>query len=183
MPPTKILLVRHAEKPVVEPPFGITADGVQDNHSLIVRGWQRAGALAPFFTSPNLAGGVTTPGTIYASGTGGASLLVDEEDVSKSLRPQQTVTPTAEKLIITPITRFFVGQEAALATDIRTRAGVVLVGWEHTHIPMIPSALKSNAPNSWPDDRFDVVWILDYQPKTDTYAFTQVNQSLLSGDA
>jgi broad specificity phosphatase PhoE len=182
MAPGKIMFIRHGEKPVIEPPPGITEDGVADKHSLIVRGWQRAGALAHFFAVPT-SSGVAMPGTIYASGVGGASVVVDGEDVSKSLRPQQTAAPTAEKLGLRLITEFFVGQEAALATDIRTRAGIVLVAWEHKHIPIIANALKSNAPSSWPDDRFDVAWILDYQQGADRYAFTQINQSLLSGDA
>jgi broad specificity phosphatase PhoE len=110
-------------------------------------------------------------------------MIVDGDDVSKSLRPQQTATPTAEKLGLQLITQFFVGQEAALATDIRTLQGIVLVAWEHKHIPIIANALKSNAPTSWPNGRFDVVWILDYQQAADSYTFTQIDQSLLSGDA
>jgi hypothetical protein len=181
MPPNKIMLIRHGEKAVVEPPFGITEDGAQDKHSLIVRGWQRAGALVPFFTSPT-AKGVTTPGTIYAAGVAGAGADTDGDDASTSLRPQETVTPTAATLNVNLLTQFQVGQEVDLASDIRTRSGVVLVAWEHKHIPIIAGIFTSKAPDAWPGDRFDVVWILDYLPDS-TYAFTQIDQSLLSGDA
>ena len=50
-PPTKIMIIRHAEKP---PKKGLPLD-VQENgepgngKSLIVPGWQRAGALNAFF--------------------------------------------------------------------------------------------------------------------------------------
>ena len=46
--PQQILIIRHAEKPppLGPPPPGIKEDGSHDRHSLVVRGWQRAGALA-----------------------------------------------------------------------------------------------------------------------------------------
>ena len=50
--PTTIMLVRHAEKPTTPPPKGVDENGADDKNSLIVRGWQRAGALTPFFRTP-----------------------------------------------------------------------------------------------------------------------------------
>lgn len=41
---TKIMLIRHAEKPIKDF-YGVTDKGVRDRHTLIVKGWQRAGAL------------------------------------------------------------------------------------------------------------------------------------------
>lgn len=50
---TKVMIIRHADKPPEPPkeppPFGVTREGTQDEQALIVRGWQRAGALASFF--------------------------------------------------------------------------------------------------------------------------------------
>jgi len=47
-----LLVVRHAEKPdESEPGPGLTIDGAEDNRSLVVRGWQRAGAWAALFGS------------------------------------------------------------------------------------------------------------------------------------
>jgi hypothetical protein len=50
-PPTEIMIVRHAEKPDTkgQPPFGVNSNGVQDWESLIIQGWQRAGALVVLF--------------------------------------------------------------------------------------------------------------------------------------
>jgi hypothetical protein len=181
MPPQKIMLIRHGEKPVTPPPYGITEEGVQDQHSLIAQGWQRGGGLVRFFAAPVSALPIQTPTTIYASGVGDRSVFVDGDDVSKSLRPQQTVTPTARKLGLQPNIDFTVGEEQALANDILARGGVVLVAWEHKHIPAIASTLGANAPDTWPGGRFDVVWVLDRQ--TDGgYAFTQCDQSILAGD-
>jgi hypothetical protein len=36
-------------------------------------------------------------------------------------------------------------------------------------------------PHKWPDDRFDIVWVLD-EAGTD-WAFSQIPQMLLSGDS
>lgn len=47
MPATKIMLIRHAEKPRDDGSVrGVAADGRQDPEELVVRGWQRSGALA-----------------------------------------------------------------------------------------------------------------------------------------
>jgi hypothetical protein len=44
--PSKIMLIRQGEKPEhkSQAPFGVTSDGIEDSESLIVQGWQRAGA-------------------------------------------------------------------------------------------------------------------------------------------
>ena len=86
----KIMVIRHAEKP--DGNGGVMADGSANPEALTPAGWQRAGALVGLFVPP--AGHfadtrLATPRTIYASGLG---------HHSKSLRPQQTVTPLAAKL-------------------------------------------------------------------------------------
>ena len=49
-PATKIMIIRHAEKPTTTPPVsGVDINGQQNEDSLIVRGWQRAGALVALF--------------------------------------------------------------------------------------------------------------------------------------
>jgi hypothetical protein len=53
MAPSRIMFIRHAEKPH-KPPCdnddGVKKTGEKDNESLTVRGWQRAGALVHFFS-------------------------------------------------------------------------------------------------------------------------------------
>lgn len=178
--PTTIMLIRHGEKPVVPPPYGVNADGDQDKHSLSVRGWQRAGALVPFFRWPRV-DGIVTPTAIYASAVSEQAVLVEGDDVAKSLRPQQTVTPLAAALSLRVVTDWTVGQEAPLATALRGLQGAVLVAWEHKHIPLIAAQFTNDAPAAWPDDMFDVVWLL--QGGNGTYAFAQRQQTLLAGDS
>jgi len=179
MPPAKIMLVRHAEKEATPPPFGVNADGEKDKHSLSVRGWQRAGALVPFFRAPQK-DGVAIPSTLYAAAVSDEDRFVDGENVAKSLRPQETLAPLALALGFEIVVNWSVGQEAQLTGALRAESGVVLVAWEHKHIPAIALAFAANAPQSWPDDRFDVVWILD--ARDGGYAFSQISQGLLAGD-
>lgn len=186
MPPQKLMLIRHGEKEpdTGPPPYGVNEDGEQDKHSLSARGWQRAGALVRFFRNV-WAEGIETPDAVYASKVGAVAIMADGKDVSKSLRPQQTVTPLCDAIdpkngLQTPKA---VGEETQLAQTIsQNENGVVLVAWEHNHIPNIAQAFCSSAPGAWPDgSRFDLVWVLT-RASDGTYAFTQVAQSLLSGD-
>jgi hypothetical protein len=51
---SKIMVIRHAEKPdEAGTTFGVSVEGNQDPEALIVRGWQRAGALTTFFAPPD----------------------------------------------------------------------------------------------------------------------------------
>jgi hypothetical protein len=82
---SKVMVIRHAEKPAdPPPPAGVTADGAQDPESLIVDGWQRAGALACLFApsrGPLQSPEIATPQWIYASGIA---------KHSETARPQET---------------------------------------------------------------------------------------------
>ncbi len=191
--PAKIMIVRHAEKPTGKGPhFGVGDDGMQDCESLIVKGWQRAGALAALFAPP---GGVlssphfATPTVIYASPARDEDPQAAQDPGSKSKRPHQTVAPLAAKLNITVDLSFHKGDEKALAADVLTRTGVVLISWQHELIGEIARHLVKSAPpeveipSDWPDKRFDVVWVLTppngVRPK---WGFIQVPQMLLQGD-
>jgi hypothetical protein len=150
-----IMIIRHAEKPpespASPPPFGGTPDGRQDDHSLSVRRWQRAGALATFFApSGTTLPSISTPRFIYA-------VKADSDDDNppdaagakiggKSKRAQQTVAPLTEKLRSTPTLNFSFdkGDEAAMITSAMTCPGVVLICWEHHNIPLITSRIPVN---------------------------------------
>jgi hypothetical protein len=173
------MFIRHAEKSAGPAPFGVTEDGTQNSHSLIPQGWERAGALIGFFTSPNRSG-IATPSHIYAAPPDKEADSPTAADIDKSHRPVQTVTPLSRKLMLQLDTRFTVGEEPALAADMKSRNGVLLVSWEHKHIPLIASVFNSSVPNKWPD-RFDLVWILDALPDG-SFAFSVRPQLLLGTD-
>jgi hypothetical protein len=177
----KIMIVRHAEKPSDDGKIqGVDAAGKDNPEELIVRGWQRSGALVRLlaprdgkFVDPHLA----TPKTIFASKVG---------KHSNSLRPQHTVLELATVLGLSLSLNFAKGDEQDLAAAAVAAAGPVLIGWEHEAIPAIVDAIAGNSticPQKWPGDRFDLVWVLDRTGSTDRWSLTQVPQLLLSGDS
>jgi hypothetical protein len=182
MPASKIMIVRHAEKPTdpgVTPEIdGVTAQGTNDPEELIVRGWQRSGGLvrlfAPrngHFVDPHLA----QPQTIFASGIG---------HHSNSLRPQHTVLELAALLGLSLNTQFLKNDYPNMVNAALAANGVVLIAWEHQDIPSIANQILGNnttVPQTWPGTRFDVVWVFDRQGGG--WTFSQVPQLLLSGDS
>jgi hypothetical protein len=193
-PPEVIYIIRHGEKPGARPPahdkhhqdahFGVDYRGAQDEHSLLPRGWQRSGALVALFAPP--AGpppaGLRTPATLLSPSHG---------DPAKTAvrRTYQTIQGLADHLGLAIGTPFEVGDEPRLATSVlAAHAGVVLICWEHNHIPAIarslPTAEGTVIPAAWPDDRYDVIWSFTRLPGEPQvrYAFGQVPQRLLAGD-
>jgi|SRR6516162_3831708 hypothetical protein len=186
-PPTakKIMLIRHAEKPPNDPPpSGVNSKGDQIGESLIVQGWQRAGALVVFFAPSNgpfQSPHIATPQTIYASQTA---------EHSRSRRPQETVTPLINKLRGASVQVNFdfpKGQEDRVAESALACEGVVLICWDRHNIPKITNHFpisKNNTtpvPDEWPDDRYDVVWCFDLD-RVGAYIFNQIPQLLLAAD-
>ncbi|GAA3514283.1 hypothetical protein [Actinocatenispora rupis] len=172
-----IMVIRHAEKPPDSgAPHGVLPNGNSDDSALTVRGWLRAGALAELFapTGTDVRPGLLRPTAIYAAQPGKDS----------ALRPSQTVTPLAERTGLTLTTTYAKGDEKDLAAELTTLSGAVLVSWQHEEIPAIAAALGTVTPappSSWPDDRYDMVWV--FAPADGGYAFTQVPQQLLAGDS
>jgi hypothetical protein len=193
-PPEAIYIIRHGEKPGHPPPphekhkaphFGVDYQGAQDEHSLLPRGWQRSGALVALF-APALGAppaGLRTPATL---------LSPLHHDPAKTVvrRTYQTIQGLAEHLGLTIGTPFAVGHEPKLAdTVLASGSGVVLICWEHSHIPVIarslPTAPGTAIPDEWPADRYDVIWAFTLLPEAHggaRYAFSQVPQRLLAGD-
>jgi hypothetical protein len=180
MPATKIMLIRHAEKPSDDGSLaGVTEKGIQDPEELIVRGWQRAGALVRFFAPDSGRSADTrlaTPDAIFASGVA---------PHSKSLRPQHTVLALAEFLKKSLVVTHPKGDETALVRDATAADGAVLIAWEHEAIPHIANLIlgdENTCPQEWPGSRFDLVWVFDRRDGSRGWNFSQVPQLLLPND-
>jgi hypothetical protein len=176
---TKIMFVRHAEKPSDDDSIrGVSAAGKHNPDELSVRGWQRSGALVRFFAPPNgqfSHPGLATPDIIFACAP---------TDHCKSLRSQHTVLALSEYLNKTLNVQYSRDQEKALSEAARAADGVVLIAWEHNAIPDIANRIardETTCPQRWHDSRFDLVWLLDRQPDSG-WEFTQIAQMLLPGD-
>jgi hypothetical protein len=194
-PPDIIYIIRHGEKPADPasagpgdvasgPPFGVDFQGMQNDHSLLPRGWQRSGALAVLFdpaTGP-LQAAPQTPGTLLSPSYGDPAKTAEH-------RTYQTIQALSDRLGTAIISDFAEGQEPQLAASVVSGySGVVLICWEHDHIPALASSLPATAgtaiPQQWPGDRFDVIWTFTLVPGAAPaqYTFGQVPQQLLSGD-
>lgn len=176
MPATKIMVIRHAEKPD-DKDGGVDAKGDSEKHDLIVRGWQRAGALVQFFANPRDPNGpIKRPATIFAT---------QPSPGNESKRPLHTVTPLKQLLGVTIDDTVAVGSEQELVDKAAARDGVVLISWHHEKIPAIANLILQNetAPQKWPDDRFDLVWIFSRAAANAPWTFAQAPQLLLSGDS
>ncbi len=182
---TKIMVIRHAEKPYTDPTsgqkyHGVTTQGEKDKESLIVEGWQRAGALVVLFDpfrgplqNPNLA----TPQFLFAS-------PADSE--SKSERPVETITPLSKRLQLDIGEQNGKADYASMVALALKQTGPVLIAWQHQDIVAIagriPTSNPEDIPNHWPADRFDLVWVFDLEAKGTHYKFSQAPQNLLPGD-
>lgn len=176
-PVQRIMLIRHAEKPTsAGAPYGITAQGIRDDHALIVDGWTRAGALVELFAPSDgrMRLGLSRPAHVFATLPGKAN---------ESLRPMQTVTPLAQRLGMRVDTAFAFGEERQLAKHLLKTPGVMLTAWQHQHIPLIVRELgfeHLGVPAIWPGDRFDMVFV--FTRTASTWTFAQIPQLLLAGD-
>jgi hypothetical protein len=175
------MVIRHAEKPSKDgEPYGVTPQGERSKESLEVRGWQRAGALANLFAPAN--------GHFQNTALARPQFLFASKPLRRkgSRRSIETLSPLADKLGIEINSGF---QRNAIESMIEKAVlckGVVLISWQHEYIPEIASQILKNgnkAPASWPEDRFDVVWVFDLDRSSSKYRFKQVPQKLLNGDS
>lgn len=190
-PPTRIMIIRHGEKPPKHPdqtsPIDVQEDGQPGNgKSLIIPGWQRAGALNAFFApygSPPANPKISKPDYIYAA-----------SPRAESQRPSETVTPLAAWLGYQQgserfnITYSIGSQEAQMVAGVLALNGTVLICWEHHNIMpnimgaidnQIPITNYASIPQAFPDV-FYLVWVLDL--KGGKYTWSSVNQNLMAGD-
>ena len=192
-PPKKIMIIRHGEKPAQPPgkdgPFDVKENGEGGKgKSLIVIGWQRAGALNAFFAPHKgkpVKKEIATPDYIYAADPHG-----------ESQRPWETVTPLAAWLGYKQGTPRFNthydigGGEGQLVQAVLGLSGTVLICWEHDNImPNMVGALNKMAPISnyrsmppkWPDV-FYLVWVFDLDSSGKKYVWSHCRQNLMAGD-
>jgi hypothetical protein len=189
-PPEVIYIIRHAEKPLKPPLSGVDFEGGHNEHSLLPRGWQRSGALAALFhpDSGPVRAGLRTPTMLVAPSWG-------HPGKTAAHRSYQTIQGLSERLELPITAQFAQGQEQQLADSlvrsdsaVVPNSTVVLICWEHSHIPVIASSLPvvsgTAIPRKWPGGRYDVIWsfTLAEGPGPARYSFGQIPQQLLAGD-
>ncbi|HSZ52053.1 MAG TPA: hypothetical protein VK801_10820 [Caulobacteraceae bacterium] len=174
-----LMVIRHAEKPgeAWRGP-GLTEQGEENGKSLVIRGWERAGAWAALFGSRLGGADYPTPGALFAARPEG----------SASQRAADTLRPLAERLGLLLDLSFAQGEEDKLMERALALSGVALVSWEHKKIaeaivPRIPVQPGVALPAQWPSDRYDVVLRFDRAARAERFSFRQLRPRLLSGDS
>lgn len=208
---TRIMVLRHAEKPgtyggTQYDGVNLTGDiaGADGSKHLIVTGWQRAGALVTLFAPPwGPKAGLDTPAHLFASdpeSDGGQA-----DDAGPSQRPYETLTALAARLNLSTDTHYKKSHYDKMVAKALAKDGAVLIAWQHEDIalqtksgqPGISQSIltqtqtpagKFDIPKTWPSGpqgaRYDLVFVFD-RPSGDgpIQNFSLVAQMLLAGDA
>jgi hypothetical protein len=188
---TKIMIIRHAEKPDTydgKTYYGVDATGdIAGEHGaerLVTIGWERTGALVTLFAPPwgPKAPTLATPQYLFASDPEAKRGNGKTDDSGPSHRPYETLTALRAILRLQIDKSHKKGRyddmvKAALACD-----GVVLIAWQHEDIPLqakdgspgisqcILTRTKTppgefDIPSTWPKGvtgaRYDLVFVFD----------------------
>jgi hypothetical protein len=182
-----LYIIRHAEKPDGKTPSatgpGLTHLGEENPESLVILGWERAGAWAALFGAGFGGDDYLQPGAVYAADPNSTS-----EDPKVSRRPYETVLALAQRIKLgKPNTSFAKGQEKPLVAALLDLSGVVLVAWEHKAIikdilPRLPVSNQGDLPTHWSGKRFDVVLRFDRAAGSTDFVFTELFPCLMPGD-
>ncbi|MEI8365374.1 MAG: hypothetical protein WCF65_03055 [Parachlamydiaceae bacterium] len=166
--PAKVFIIRHADKP----------EKIETGNSLSIKGHERAAAFVPYF--------METPSLITA-GTPVAIYAMAPESSDTYSHSIETVTPLAEKLKLTLITKFDKANYKKMVDEIKTTVAyngkTVLICWDHSVIPEMARAFGAlQTPARWPNTAFDRVWEISYS-STSKALFHNTAQRLLYGDS
>lgn len=172
-----VVIARHAEKPESGGPHGVDHEGKPSGRALTPRGWSRSGALAVRMAHAGAAGdSIPRPQAVYATAT---------DPHHESDRPRLTAKGIAQRLDLDLLDHLGRGDEDKLVKEILGAGVPTLVVWDHGHIPALtnafPLASGVDVPTAWPEDRFDLFWLLS--PGANGYTLTILPQELLAGDA
>ena len=182
--PAQVIIVRHGEK---NPLTG----------ELTPAGVERVEALSSYLTQSN-----SGPGFVGNAGLTNVTLFnyglpfalfaarpVRESD-DFTVRCIQTLIPTALKLNLPIHSPFGPGQEQQLVQLIfnepRFQGKNIVICWHHTFIGSLLQAFGYLPPAGilplYPNDRFDLVWVLTFPAPTPPTVVNPILQELLFGD-
>lgn len=172
MPPKTVYIIRHCDKPANSDEEGALHPGAC---LCSPQGYERANLLADYFSQR-----VSGTRTLVAS-----AFSPDNPRCSCEQRERLVLVPTSIRFGV-PINLPCCFQETdAAARFILAQTGTVVVAWEHHHIPVLARALGVQAHlGAWPDDRFDIVFRLEFGGGANSPELRITTQGLgLSGDS
>jgi len=181
--PKTVFIIRHGEKTAKNQQVDFEEWHFSKSKPLSVRGWQRAFALAPYFSMES--------DIIKKYGQIKALFAPKPDNYYKSVRPIQTITPLAGLLGLRINHDFALdkNQIPALAKHITEDSAlhgqVVLIAYEHHHIPALLDAFKvKNHLKAWPNNVFDWVVVLEFDTDSqECVSYAILPQQLLYDDS
>ena len=164
--PAKVILLRHAEKPL----------GELDIH-LSERGQARARALVPFLTTQPVFLTSGQPVALFAP-------LITRNGHSR--RPFETLKPLADHLklnIQKPYgAKDYGGLAKRILEDPSFNGKTVVICWVHDYLPALAKELGVKPkPAPWKGDVYDRVWVITFDDHRAT--LVSLPQNLLPGDS
>jgi hypothetical protein len=164
--PKAVIVIRHAEKPLQN-----------EGTELSEIGWARAKALPAIFDRADLKS-FGPPAALYA--------FKPKTDGTGSIRPLQTLKFVSEKFVIKINTDFkkkkTADLDASILADHTLDGKLVMICWEHDDLAGIAIGLGVKTPPAYPDDRFDRMWLIQYDA-SGVATLTDLPEQLLPGDS
>lgn len=181
--PKTVLIIRHGEKTAKDEKVDFEKWHFAKSKPLSVRGWERAYALAPFFYMDS--------DIIKKYGEIKGLFAPKPDNYYKSVRPIQTITPLSGFLKMDINSDFALDKDQIPAlvkyikADKALHDQVVLIAYEHHHIPALLQAFKvKNYLKKWPNNVFDWIVILELDTTSgECIKFSIEPQQLLYGDS
>jgi hypothetical protein len=134
-----VVIIRHGEKP-------------PNGKNLNCQGLNRSLKLPAVLYSK-----FGIPGSIYVPS-------LDNNISTGHARMFQTVVPLVAKYNLKINSKYAETDTAALAKEIKSKKGFVLVVWKHSIIPSIVRALGIQGfSRNWDDNDYDSIWIISFQ--------------------
>ena len=167
--PYQVIIIRHGEKPA------------DDNATeLAPQGCARALSLPQFFKTNTTVNPPNNPiAAIYSVQPG-----ADDE----SLRPQETIAPTAIALqlqIHTHSETDFAGTVNEIMNQKEYDGKTVILSWEHKNIPPLAAAFGLTLPaqaQTWPGHVFDEAWVIRFSGPKQVSDFQIIPENVLLTD-
>jgi hypothetical protein len=158
--PAQVIITRHGEKPA-------------SGNELNIQGCERAYSLPNFFQPDNSA--------VWAYGKPAAIYAMQPDSDDGSVRPIQTIAPTADRLGLTINDTYTRLQYQPIVAEIMQGydGQTVLISWEHKAIPGLAQAFGvtlDKDTKKWPGAVFDEAWVIGFQgsKKGDAKATLQI---------
>jgi hypothetical protein len=171
--PAVVMLMRHAEKPLVGKDENLTPAGYARARALPLLFFLKPGTTIPGIKNGAVPAKLPVPNALFATAPS-----------RHSLRPIETITPLAGYMHLEVQHPFGEADVAAQASEVlsgKYAGKVVLICWHHGELPALAKALGVEHPPAWDAQVFDHVWKIEWV--NDKAHLTDIPERLMPGDS